>query len=231
MGSGLVLPLILLLGFLGQNAAPPQDDAPAVVVSFKWIPTRQTPRTKEAPNISPPPEMTPGNKSAGRAARVNNPLIPDPNEQTIDGRSAAIDKNVQLARAGNPRVVEGFVYQARIQNKQNKNIEIVFWEYQFIDPSKAASVTRRQFLCGVKIKSTKESELKAFRLLGPSDVINAASAGNQSQSQMRETAVVNRLEFSDGSIWQRPGWSFAEIRSSYKRAIETAWESEMCRGL
>jgi hypothetical protein len=129
-------------------------------------------------------------------------------------------------------VTEGFVYQARIQNKHNKNIEIVFWEYQFIDPANPASVTRRQFLCGVKIKSTKESELKAFTLLGPSDVINAASAGDQSQSQMRERAVVNRLEFSDGSIWQRRDWSFAEIRSNYKRAIETPWqESEMCRGL
>jgi len=231
MRIGLILLLILLLGFLGQIAAFPQDETPAVVISFKWIPTRQTAKTKEAPSISPPPEMTAANKSAGRAARVNNPLIPDPNEQTIDGRSAAIDKAVQQARSGTPRVVEGFVYQARIQNKANKNIEIVFWEYQSIDPSNPTSVTRRQFLCGVKIKAAKESELKAFSLLGPSDVINAASAGNQSQSQMQERAVVNRLEFSDGTIWQRRDWSFAEIRASYKRAIETPWESEMCRGL
>lgn len=231
MRIGLVLLLILWLGFLSQNAASPQDDTPAAVVSFKWTPMRQTKPTKEAPNISPPPEMTPGNKSAGRAARVNNPLIPDPNEQTIDGRSAAIDKIVQQARTGTPRVADGFIYQARIQNKAKQNIEIVFWEYQFIDPANPGSVTRRQFLCGVKIKAAKESELKVFSLLGPSDVINAATAGNQTQSQLQEKAVVNRLEFSDGSIWQRRDWNFAEIRATYKRAIETPWESEMCRGL
>lgn len=229
MGIGFVFPLILLLGLYGQN--PANDNAPVTVLSSKWITVRQTGKQQEAPNVSPPPEMTPANKSAARAARVNNPLIPDPNEQTVDGRSAAIDKAVQQARSNTPRPVNGFEYQARIQNAANKNIEIVFWEYQFIDPANPASVTRRQFLCGVKIKPNKESELKAFSLLGPSDVINAASTPSQSESRLREKAVINRLEFSDGSIWQRGDWSFAEIRSTYKRAIETPWGTEMCRGL
>src|SRR5215813_6124187 len=122
MGIGFVFPLILLLGLYGQN--PANDNAPVSVLSSKWITVRQAGKQQEAPNVSPPPEMTAANKSAARAARVNNPLIPDPNEQTIDGRSAAIDKAVQQARSNTPRPVNGFEYQARIQNAVNKNIEI-----------------------------------------------------------------------------------------------------------
>src|SRR5262249_34130954 len=133
MGIGFILPLILLPVFFGQSAAPPQTDAPALVLSFKWTPIRQTGKKQDAPSISPPPEMNAGNKSAARAARVNNPLIPDPNEQTIDGRSAKIDKMEQEARTAGPKTANGFEYQARIQNTASKNIEIVFWEYQFID--------------------------------------------------------------------------------------------------
>src|SRR5262252_8075512 len=209
MGIGFALPLILLLSLFGQSSAPASNNTPVAVLSFKWTAVRQTAGKQEAASISPPPEMTPANKSAARAARVNNPLIPDPNEQTIDGRSAAIDKAVQQARTSTPRPVNGFEYQARIQNAGNKNIEIVFWEYQFIDPANPTSVTRRQFLCGTKIKPNKESELKAFSLLGPSDVINAANTANQSPSHLQEKAVINRIEFADGVIWQRGDWSFA----------------------
>jgi hypothetical protein len=43
--------------------------------------------------------------------------------------------------------------------------------------------------------------------------------------------LLNRVEYADGSIWQRRDWNFAEIKLSYKRAVETPWEGEMCRGL
>ena len=180
--------------------------------------------------MSPAPELTPGNKAAGRAARINNPQIPDPNEQTIDGRSAAIEKIVQESRVANPKPIDGFLYETRIRNDGAKQIEIVFWEYQFIDQSNTV-VARHQFLCGAKIKSAKEKDLSVFSLLRPSDVVNAAIVGDKSPAGLREKVLLNRVEYADGSIWQRRDWNFGEIRMSYKRAIETPWEGEMCRGL
>jgi len=220
----LLLPLLLTVP--GQNAQISTGDSSLVVLNFKWVATHRTFK-KEVPNMAPPPEMTAGNKSAARAARVNNPLIPDPNEQTIDGRSAAMEKIVQEARTANPKPLDGFSYQARVKNSTAKVIEIVFWEYQFIEPANQMA-TRHQFLCGVKIKADKEKDLEAFSLLGPSDVVSAASLANKS---LQEKVLINRVEYADGSIWQRHGWSFAEIKDSYKRVIETPWESEGCRGL
>jgi len=225
----LLLPLLLTVP--GQNSQISTGDSSLVVLNFKWVATHRTFK-KEVPNMAPPPEMTAGNKSAARAARVNNPLIPDPNEQTIDGRSAAMEKIVQEARTANPKPLDGFSYQARVKNTTTKVIEIVFWEYQFIDPANKMATnkmaTRHQFLCGMKIKADKERDLEAFSLLGPSDVVSAASLANKS---LQEKVLINRVEYADGSIWQRHGWSFAEIKDSYKRVIETPWESEGCRGL
>jgi len=226
----LLLPLLLTSVLPGQNPRVSNENSSVVVLSFKWPATRQAVRKQEATSTAPPPEMTAANKNAARNARVNNPLVPDPNEQTIDGRSAAMEKIVQQARTTNPKPVDRFAYQAKIQNAGAKAIEIVFWEYQFVDPSTRA-LTRRQFLCGVKIKPDKEKELQASSLLGPSDVISAASLGDKPENLFQEKVVINRVEYADGSIWQRRDWNFAEIRLSYKRAIDTPWEGEMCRGL
>ena len=226
----LLVPLMMPFLFFGQTSPISYGENSTVVVSFKWSPVRRVPKKQEVPNMAPAPELVPGNKSAGRAARINNPQIPDPNEQTIDGRSAAIEKIVQESRVANPKPIDGFLYETRIRNVSTKPIEIVFWEYQFIDQSNTV-VTRHQFLCGVKVKPTKEKDLSVFSLLRPRDVVNVASASDKTTNDVRERVLLNRVEYADGSIWQRRDWNFSEIKMSYKRAVETPWEGEMCRGL
>ena len=230
MGISFILPLTFLIVFGGQNTEPAKDNSTVTVVSFKWSTIHQTYRKQDAPNTSPPPEMTAANKSAARVARVNNPLAPDPNVDTIDGRSAAMEKAVQEARNTSGRTsADRFEYIARIRNAADKPVDVIFWEYQFTDPANSNSLTRRQFLCGVKIKPNKEVELQAFSLLGPSQVIQAST--NKTNAPLQEKVVINRVEFTDGTIWQRRDWKFAEIRDSYRRAIDNPWEGEMCRAL
>jgi hypothetical protein len=230
MGISFILPLTFLIVFCGQNTESAKDNSTVAVVSFKWSTIHQTYKKQDAPTTSPPPEMTAANKSAARAARVNNPMIPDPNENTIDGRSAAMEKAVQEARNTPGRSsTDRFEYLTRIHNGADKPIDVIFWEYQFIDPANSNSQTRRQFLCGVKIKPNKEVELQAFSLLGPSQVIQAST--NKGAGPLQEKVVINRVEFTDGTIWQRRDWKFSEIRESYRRAIDNPWEGEMCRAL
>jgi len=226
----LLIPLLTPFLPLGQTSEISYGDNSLVVVTSRWVAVRRVPKKQEIPNMAPPPEMTAGNKAGARVARINNPQIPDPNEQTIDGRSAAIEKIVQESRMANPRPIDGFSYETRVRNSGTKQVEILFWEYQFIDAANTV-VARHQFLCGVKIKPNKEKDVGVFSLLRPSDVVNAATVGDKSPTAFRERVLINRVEYSDGSIWQRRDWNFGEIKMSYKRAIETPWEGEMCRGL
>src|SRR5438045_5060795 len=102
----LFLPLLLASLVLGQSSQISTGESSVVVLAAKWIPTHRTFK-KEVPNMAPPPEMTAGNKIAARTARVNNPLIHDANEQTIDGRSAAMEKNDQEAHTATPKPSDG----------------------------------------------------------------------------------------------------------------------------
>ena len=234
MRNLLLLPLLLVFVFPGQNPAPAPDESSVAVVDFTWSRSRQTIQKVDEPPApaTPAREMIPANKTYQRNARVNDPVgAKDPNEDTIDGRSAAIEKIVQESRRPNPNPVDGFAYTARVHNATKKVIEILFWEYQFIDPTTPATVTRRQFLCGVNIKPAKDKELQAFSLSGPSDVISVDSLASKSGNPYQEKVLINRVEYADGTIWQRKDWKFAEIGASYKRVVATPWGSEMCRGL
>ena len=232
MRNLMLLPLLLMFVAPTQNPPVPQDGSAVVVVGFKWSKSRQVPE-KLAPVVSTAaPAMIPENRNYAKNARANNPTgARDPNEDTIDGRHAALEKINQEAQTPSGKAVDGFAYRAKIQNASTRVIEIVFWEYQFTDPANAAIMTRRQFLCGVNIKPSKDKELQAFSVSGPSDVVSVQALANNSGNAFQERVVINRVEYADGTIWQRKDWNFGEIRLGYKRAVGTPWGAEMCRGL
>jgi hypothetical protein len=216
-----------------QNAVRSADeDSSLVVLGFKYSKSRQVIEQPENEATVPAAAMIPDNKNFQRNVRANAPAgVRDPNGDTLDGRSAALEKSVQEARAPKTKLVDGFAYRAKVQNASKKVVEIVFWEYQFKEVSNPATVVRRQFLCGVNIKPDKEKELLAFSVSGPSDVISVGSLANKSGSLFQEKVVINRVEYSDGTIWQRKDWKFAEVKLTFERAIATPWGAEMCRNL
>ena len=232
MKTILLLTLLLLAIPQGQSGvvvpAISSDGMPVTVLSIKWFKDRQA--VEDVSTSSPAAAMIPQNKNFERNRRANNsPGERDPNLDTIDGRSAALDKAVQESRA--PKPVDGYAYRAKVHNASGKPIEIIFWEYQFKESATAAPLLRRQFLCGVAVKPEKDKELQAFSLSGPQDVISVNILAKKSGSQGTEQVVINRVEFADGSIWQRKDWNFGEVRLSYARAVATPWGTEMCRGL
>jgi hypothetical protein len=236
MATLLLLPLMLMLVPQTQSATPPKNDAaskdaPAVaVLSFKWTRIRKTEK-KTADGIIPAREMIADNKTYQRNARVNQAVGQrDPNEDTVDGRSAAIEKIVQEARTPPPKSLDTFSYEARIQNGSKKTIDVVFWEYQFFYEKSPLSPTRRQFLCGGGIKPGKEKDLQASSLSGPSDVVSVETLGDGSGKHSLEMVLINRVEYADGSIWERKGWKFSEISRALKLALATPW-TEACRAL
>src|SRR6185437_10575721 len=184
----MLVPLLMPFFLLGQTSEISYGNNSLVVVSSRWTAVRRTPKKQEIPNMAPPPEMTAGNKNAARVARINNPQIPDPNEQTIDGRSAAIEKIVQESRVADPKPIDGLSYETRVRNGGTQQVEIVFWEYQFLDQANSI-VARHQFLCGVKIKPNKEKDLGVFSLLRPSNVVNASTVGDKSPAGFHERVL------------------------------------------
>jgi len=230
----LLLPLLLMFVPSVQDPAPATDGSAVVVLTHKAIKSRQVIEKLDAvAGPTPAPAMIPDNKNYAKNARLNNPVgARDPNEDTLDGRSAALEKINQEARSGpSGKPVDGYACRVKVQNSSARVVEILFWEYQFVDAANPSILARRQFLCGVNMKPDSKKELQAFSLSGPSDVVSVAALAKNSGNAFQEKVIINRVEYSDGTIWQRKDWNFGEIRMAYRRAVGTPWGTEMCRGL
>ena len=65
--------------------------------------------------------MIPQNRIFERNARANEPAGDrDPNADTLDGRSAAMEKNVAESRAPKARTMDGFAYRIKVKNDYKK---------------------------------------------------------------------------------------------------------------
>jgi hypothetical protein len=205
---------------------------PVSVVSARWLRTvKATPRPSPTAG-GPSRPMTPDDKYFQRNARAERTDHPqDPYAESMDGRSAAIDKAVQESRTPKADDVAGYTYIAEMQNDSGKTVAVLFWEYEFTEIANPANVVRRQFLCALKLKNGERKELSAFTLLGPSDALAVESLAKPSEKLFNEKAQINRVELADGAILQRPEWKFADVKEGVKRATSTAWGKEMCRAL
>lgn len=220
--------LSLLLSFLLQT--PVATNAPMTVSSFKWQRARKNVETPPVEGNAPARAMIPQNRNFARNARANDPAgTRDPNQDTLDGRSAALEKSVAESRAPKSEPKDGFSYRIKVQNAHTKEAEAVFWEYQFHDPANPELVARRQFLCGVNISPGKSKDLEGFSLLGPSNVVDVTTLN--SGTALKEVVLINRVEYTDGTVWQRRSWNLNEVKTSYERALREPWSPGMCKGL
>lgn len=231
MRTLLLLTLLPLLVWPGQDSAVTVDGSQITVLTFKWSKSRQAAAKADTANVAPAAAVLASDKNFERNARVMDPAARDPKLDSPDGRRDAMEKSVQEARSPKPSPVDGYAYRVKVQNSSTKVIEVIFWEYQFAESADSSRLVRRQFLCGVNIKPRKDKELQAFSLSGPSGVVSADSLAGKPGNPSREKVVINRVEYADGTIWQRRDWNFAEVRASIARVIATPWGAEMCRGL
>lgn len=233
MKTLLLLPFLLAPVAPAQDAGVPAGGSSLAVLGSKWSKSNRKSADKQEPAAPiPAAALTRADLNFERNRRANDPPgTRYPELDSVDARAAAIEKSVRAAHAPARKDVEGFEYRARVRNAAAQAVEVVFWEYQFTETAAPANVVRRQFLCGVQIKPGKEKELQAFSPAGPSAVIGVGSLANKSGDLFAEKVTINRVEYADGSIWQRRDWNFGEVRAAIARAVSTPWGSEMCRGL
>lgn len=235
MKTLLLLLLLLTLASHPQNSVS-EESSPLTVVSFKWNKSRQAvnkPQPATASATAPAPAVKREDLNVERTRRLSEtPGARDHRTESVDARSAAMEKIVQESRSpGGRKNVDGFEHRVKVKNTSAKVVEVVFWEYQFTELADSTNVVRRQFICGLKIDPQKEKELQAFSVSSPSAVISVESLANKSGKHFDEKVLINRVEYADGSIWKRKEWNFAEVKSAITRAVSTPWGAEMCRSL
>jgi hypothetical protein len=77
------------------------------------------------------------------------------------------------------------------------------WDYVFFDSEKAELIGQHSFQHHVKIRAGKSIELTGQSQRPPTSVIDATKA-KKGDSHMSEEVIIRRIEYDDGSFWQRP---------------------------
>lgn len=225
----------LLLIPLAQAQEPANgDESPLVVLSSKWARDRQPGENAVSASalVPPQPAITRESRNFEKQKRINATAGDrDPSLDSVDSRAGELERINQMARAGENRpTIEGYAYQLKVHNGTQKVMQNVFWEYQFRETANPSNLVRRQFICSVKIKPSQEKSLQAFSRLGPAEVIDVKSLAKKSGPQYESAVRINRIEYSDGTFWQRKDWQVSEYQLNSKARAETR-NLPMCRGL
>lgn len=211
-----------------SNKSQVSDASPVAVVSFDWSRMRQVPEPPAAP--AAPVQPVTQNRTYERQRRAQaNAGERDPNDDSVERRSAALDGLVQDSRSGKP--VDGFAFRVKVRNAGTRIIQSFIWEYQFTEVLNPANVSSRQFLCGAMLKPEKSAEFRVFSTGGPTSVVDVASLANKSQELFKENVLIDLIEFTDGSLWQRKEWNSERARRALENHAPTERVSPQCLGL
>ncbi len=97
-----------------------------------------------------------------------------------------------------------YLYEAKVKNAGEKTIRMIVWEYTLIDPDTEVQVGRHQFTDTSKIRPGKTANLIGYTATPPTSILQATKTGKASEHKYSERVVINRIEYDDGSFWQRP---------------------------
>lgn len=196
--------VVTFLAFGSQVTA--QNTAQLEVVKFIWnmyVPYKEidTSAIQEDPRALKQPEQlnTGSIKRQERNAQAG--------EKTIEERSRDLAKVERAARRSASATPENiFVYELKIKNTDSKAIRSFIWEYRSAGETQSANISSRQFLCSEKIKAGDSETLRIFSHLPPTNVVDTSDSKNKSDKNHASDILINRVEYADGTVWQRPDW-------------------------
>jgi len=114
---------------------------------------------------------------------------------------AALERDAALSSNRSSNL---YLIRLQVKNAGTKPIKSFVWASE--DTSETPDLAARQFLCMVKTKPNDTKTVEILSPLAPSPIVDASKAGDKTDKGIVGSAVINRIEYGDGSIWQRPGW-------------------------
>lgn len=172
------------------------EEADLTVVKFSWSKYRQNSDLIHGAD-DPGPSMNEP-VSLKQPERKNEPAEVK-NRRDIQERRAELANAERNANNSTPRRQDYYAMRLEIKNVGQNTTKSIVWEYQ--PAVQTADVEARQYICKVK---AKPNENKVFELMSPAAPVKVVSADRKAQEGK---VVINRIEYADGTVWKRKGWS------------------------
>jgi hypothetical protein len=97
-----------------------------------------------------------------------------------------------------------YQYQAKIKNTGSKTISAIDWEYLLFDPDTEVEIGHHRFRHTLKVRPNKTTKLTTISANPPTATLPAQKAADKAEPKFSERVVITRIEYDDGSWWQRP---------------------------
>ena len=186
--------LILLVSFQ-QTPTVDREDADLLVVKFSW--------SKLRPNNGLIHSVQDPGPAMNEPVRVNQTPRNEPmevrNRRDMQERRAEMINAERNATNSSTRTPDQYILRLEVKNVGTNTIKNMVWEYQ--PTAETANYDLRQYVCSMK---AKPKESKTFELVSPSSPLKVVSADKKAQEGK---VVINRIEYADGTVWKRKGWS------------------------
>ena len=99
---------------------------------------------------------------------------------------------------------DGYRYEVQIRNTGAKTIKLIDWDYIFLDPDTLKEVARHQFTSNGTVKPGNSKKISVFYLQPPVKTVSVKMLSKKNMANFKEQVVLMRIQYSDGSVWQRP---------------------------
>jgi hypothetical protein len=203
--KAILTPVSVLLLTFAANAQPSVSVNPhdVSIVKFSWI--------KEKINWEANPfggttenfhEMQFRARAERTAADAKRAGRPDADKLAKDAQTDAAIVRAEREKKGPPRYV--FFYRLTVKNNGTKAIKEIDWDYVFSDAATGEELGRREFTSVEKLGAGKTKELSFVIATPPTRRISVHSLDRKERAGLSEKAVIMRVQFLDGTVWQRP---------------------------
>lgn len=192
----LLLTTLIFLLFFQQPATVVREEADLVVLKFSWTKYRQNGDLISSVQDPGPPMNEPVRMNQTAPRNEPNELR---NRRDMQERRADMINAERAAGQSGARKPDQYLLRLEVKNTGTNTIKSMVWEYQ--PTAQTADYDLRQYVCTMK---AKPNESKKFELISPSSPVKVVSADKKAQEGK---VVINRIEYADGSVWKRKGWS------------------------
>jgi len=190
----LLIPVILLKAGQQQPADGPPDLEVGQVSSSKF-------RTYEPVDASGRQRLNSNKADTRSRESVYREEIR--NRNSIENRSRdmlELEKSV-MGESFYEKPIDLYRYRVNLKNTGIRVVKAVIWDYQASDTDQFTDSTHRLFRCIAKIKPNQSERIDGYSILPPTRVISASETKSFS-----ERVIINRIEYADGTSWQRSDW-------------------------
>jgi len=107
---------------------------------------------------------------------------------------------------------EGYLLRLELRNTGPRIVTSLVWQFQ--PAATPDDYAPKQYLCALRVKPGEQRVLDVWTPYAPVKVVSAGALAN---ALKEGKAIINRLEYADGSLWKKKGWNYRLPADSSKK--------------